>query len=243
MPRPLALALGLITLAACGGPHAARPAAGGDGAITITPGQPDADFGRRGFDDHGALPAVSVDGTLVAALFHDHTDFVGVPVDTLVIWRTADGERLGEVASGDGSPPDEASPAVDDGARGAAEATRALAGQRWIHAPAPATVTGEDRESSTVTLVDGTVVRYVDGKLGFDGGAIEPDRFASAGDLAPGDAGADGTSCGGVMTVAALAEDVAGDWLLLAPDRIELGGDACTGKLTAELAILARLRR
>ena len=102
-------------LAACGGSHHASTPKGGPGAtVTIDLGAPDEQFGVPGFDDHGALPAISEDGTLVAALFHDSTDFVGMPVDTVVVWKIADGSRVGEAASSDGQPPDGDAPVEVD---------------------------------------------------------------------------------------------------------------------------------
>lgn len=247
MNRLVMLALSLGCLAACGG-SAHRKTVGATGgtlggaSITISPAAPDADFGTVGFDDRGALPAISADGTLVAALFHDTTDFVGLPVDTLVVWRIADGKRVAQVASSDGQPPSDDAP-VDPsaGARKAAEANAALAGHTWIHASgSPTAVPHEDGEGADVTLGDGRVVTYAEGALTLPSGRLEPDGFAAPGDGMEDD---DGGGCGAIFSVRVLAGGRAGDdWMLLEPDGVQLGGDSCMGKLTADLAQVVHVR-
>ena len=237
----------LAFTAACGGAHPSTTigAVGGTTVgvtITIDPAPPDADFGTIGFDDHGALPAISADGTLVAALFHDTTDFVGLPVDTLVVWRIADGARVAAVASNDRTPPsdDDSAPDPATGARQVALATAALAGKRGLRAPTLATTANaESGEATTITVADGRLLHYEYGELALPDGRVG--GLDSPGEaMDEGDGG--GGGCGSIYTVKVLAGGDA-DWLLLAPDYIQLGGDNCSGKLEADLAQLVRVGR
>ena len=235
----LSFALALAALAACGGWHRSTTPGGGPGAtITFTAGAPDEQFGVAGFDDHGALPAISSDGTLVAALFHDTTDFVGMPVDTVVVWRLADGSRVGEATSSDGQPPaGDAAPAADQDR--VAAATALLAGHTWVKAAAAPAVTPHDQgEGVDIALADGRTLRFAESTFLLDGGTVTPAGFDAPGD------GSDeigGGGCGDIGGVTVLAAGA--DWLLVAPDQINLGGDSCTGKLEADLARVVKLSR
>ncbi len=242
MTRSLSALLSLTTLAAltaCGGAaKSTTPTAGAGAPITIGVGAPDSEFGIAGFDDGGALPAISADGTLVAALFHDTVDFVGVPVDTVVVWRTTDGSRVGAVASNDGQPPEgDAAPVADPGR--ATKATELLAGHTWIKVAAPPAVTPADQaEGVTIALSDGRTLRFAEETFVAEGGTVSPQKFAGPGDGSDEIGGGD---CGTIGSVKVLA--AGGDWLLVAPDKIDLGGDACGGRLDAELAMIVKLSK
>lgn len=231
--------LALLTLAACGGSHKATTAPGGAGAtVTVDLGAPDDQFGVPGFDDHGALPAISADGTLVAAMFHDTTDFVGMPVDTVVVWKIADGTRVGEAASSDGQPPEGDAPPVADPGR-AAKATALLAKQSWIKVAATPAITPRDQgEGVDIALADGRTLRFAENTFSLDGGAVTPSSFPPPGD---GSEEVGGGGCGEIFGAKVLAAGA--DWLLVVPDQINLGGDSCYGKLEAELAQIIKLSK
>jgi hypothetical protein len=227
----------LLAAAACGAPtKSTAPTASGGATITIATGPADEQFGVRGFDDHGALPAVSADGTLVAALFHDEVDFVGLPVDTVVVWRVADGTRVGAVASNDGA--DDAPPPDADAAARAGEATALLAGHTWVHATAAATVAAIDGGGADVALGDGRTLRLRELALTLDGAHVTPDAFPAPGD------GSEEIGNGPCGTIGSLTVLAAGaDWLLAAPAQIDLGGDAGAGRFDSEVAQLFRITR
>lgn len=231
--------LAVATLAACGGSHKpTTPTAGGGAAVTIDLGALSEDFGVYGFDDHGALPAISADGTLVAALFHDEVDFVGMPVDTVVVWKVADGTRVGEAASNDGDPGDgDAAPVADPGR--AAKATALLAGHTWIKVGATPAVTPHDQgEGVDIALGDGRTLRFAEGTFSLSAGAVTPTSFAAPGD---GTEEVGGGGCGEIFGTKVLAAGA--DWLLVVPDEINLGGDSCFGKFGAELAQIIKLSK
>lgn len=235
-------ALALSTLAACGSSaRSTTPATGGGDAITIELGAPDPEFGLPGFDDHGALPAISADGTLVAALLHDEVDFVGLPVDTVAVWRTTDGTLVGSVASNDREPPDEG--AAPDTSRAAA-ATALLAGQRWTKAaPMPAPVPSPEGDKIGVPFDDGIALVFADESLfvveaddwNVPRGAIVPSGFPAPGDGSDEIGGGDCGTVGGFKPLA-----TGPGWFLIAPDKLDLGGDSCHGRPLVDLVVLTR---
>lgn len=238
LPTVLACAT-LGALAACGGAaKPTAPSAGAGATIAIRLGAPDSEYGVAGFDDGGALPAISADGTLVAALFHDTVDMVGVPVDTVVVWRTADGSRVGAVASNDGEPPElDVAPVADPGR--ATKATELLAGHTWIKVATPPAVTPADQaEGVAIALGDGRSVRFAEETFVAEGGTVTPAKFAGPGGGSDEIGGGDCGAIGGVKVLAG-----GGDWLLVAPDQIDLGGDSCIGMLGAELAMIVKLAK
>lgn len=237
----------LGSLAACGGTaKPTAPTAGAGATITIRLGAPDSEFGIAGFDDGGALPAISADGTMVAALFHDTVDMVGVPIDTVVVWRIADGSRVGAVASNDGEPPDlDTAPVADPGR--AVKATELLAGHTWVKVATPPEVTPADQASGVeIALGDGATLRFAE-EVFFvlesadaleTRGTVTPKAFAGPGDGSDEIGGGECGTIGGVTVLAA-----GGDWLLVAPDQIDLGGDSCIGRYGAELAMIIKVAK
>lgn len=240
--RSLASALATLTLASCG--SSTKPAAhagpGGGAAVTITAAR-SADHDAWVFDDHGALPAISDDGSAVAALFHDEVDFVGSPVDTLIIWSLADGKELARVRI-EGETPDAIVP--DDQASAlAAQATAALAAHGWLPVTGSAVAIDQEDGGSVVHLGDHALHLVAEsGTLAMDGARLVPDSFPAPG-TASEDLGGESGGCGAVTGLEVLAGGRAGDdWILLAP-KVNLGGDSCFGELGADLARLVKITR
>lgn len=207
------------------------------GPITIDQRQRHAVFGSADFHDvdYGARVVVSTDGTLVAALVHEVPDFRDDPVETVVVWRVVDGRRIGAIPSANQH--DESDePYID--ARDAAEAAALLASHAWVEVTStPAVTRLADGEGADVALRDNRVLHYKEDVFSLsDGGAVTPPSFD-----APGAAHASlgGGGCGSIFTLEVLASG--DDWLLVAPDYVDLGGDECVGRLYASLAQVIKL--
>jgi hypothetical protein len=207
------------------------------GPITIDPRQVDAVFGSVDFQavEYGTRAAVSTDGTLVAALVHELPDFRDATVDSVVVWRVADGRRIGAIPSANQYDEDDR-PFID--ARDAAAAAAALASHAWITVTStPAVAWLEDGEGADVALHDDRVLHFERQTFSLsDGGSVTPPSFE-----APGEDRTylDGAGCGSIYTLEVLASG--DDWLLVAPDYLHLGGDSCVGRLYASLAQVIRL--
>jgi hypothetical protein len=249
--RPAAVTALAVALAACGGARRPTgptgPAGPEAGAVVTIAAAKSPDYEAWIFDDHGALPAIAGDGSAVAALFHDEVDFVGSPVDTLVIWRIADGKELARVqvaVDQEAEPSDDVAGPAAKAAALAAQATAALAGHRWLPVTGSATVgeRGDDDAPGPIRLGDGRTLRLdMDrGALVIDRGTVSPDSFASPGSMMAME-GEEGGSCGFITGLDVVAGGRAGDdWILLQP-HANLGGDSCFGSLGVDLALFARL--
>ncbi|HVV84727.1 MAG TPA: hypothetical protein VHE35_16795 [Kofleriaceae bacterium] len=223
-------------------PNTTKPPGGGGATIALSAARStDDDPDAWMLDDHGALPAISDDGTEVAALFHDHVDFVGTPVDTVLVWRIADGKEVARVRVTADNPDTPVTEAQATGA--AAQATRALADHRWLTAAGSATTTDDD-DGASVRLADGRTLRLDPDRqvIAMDGARLSPDHFPAPG-TGQSDEGQGEADCGEVTGLTVLAGGRQGDdWILLAP-RVNLGGDNCFGALGADLAQLVRIGR
>jgi hypothetical protein len=185
------------------------------------------------------FPAVSEDGTTVAALFTDAVDFVGSPVATVVLFR--DGKvdasyplESDLIAPGQAEPP--ADVAVE--AKVVAAINARLAKTRWRALPVADACT-----DGSLHLADGLRIDYdVDhgrltstwrGRSRRLRGAFPAPGSTMEKDLPP--------TCGGVTGLARGFGSRALGWVVLEPS-VQLGGDSCMGKLGVDLAIVVRVR-
>ena len=89
-----------------------------------------------------------------------------------------------------------------------------------------------------IALGDGRSVRFAEETFVAEGGTVSPAKFAGPGGGSDEIGGGDCGVIGGVKVLAG-----GGDWLLVAPDQIDLGGDSCIGMLGAELAMIVKLAK
>lgn len=230
-PRlPFVLAAALLSAACSHAPRADRPLAAGQ-ALAVELGAPDADYGT-GWSrtlrpaSQARFPAASADGTTIVDLIHDAQDFSGIPLATVVFWTRSgkvDSFRLTSASSSD----DAAAQAREE-AKVVAAVNARLATQRWRPLPLAARRADEDGSNATLDLGDGVTLSLtaLAGKFEAPG--------TGAGELA-------GRGCGAVIgfTKGFGARDLG---FAVALPRVNLGGDSCVGRPSADLAIVVPIR-
>ena len=230
----IALSATLVT-AACS--HAARPDKTETGARDTTAGQPLAVEAGASAPVYGEgwsktllpagqahFPAASADGTTIVDLIHDTQDFSGIPVATVVLWTKAGKADSFRLTSKPGS--DDAAAQAREEAKVVAAVNARLAAQRWRPLPLAAKHADADGDNLTLDV----------------GGVTLPFAELSGWFGAPGIGNSErGGSCGSVTGIEKGFGSRELGFAVFLP-RVNLGGDSCVGRLSADLAIVVPVR-
>ena len=171
------------------------------------------------------FPAASADGTTIVDLIHDAQDFSGIPVATVTFWTQAGKADSFRLTSKPGS--DDAAAQAREEAKVVAAVNARLSAQRWR--PLPLAAKHADADGGNLTLdVGGVTLPFAELSGWFGAPGV-------------GNSERGGGGCGNVTGIDKGFGSRELGFAVFLP-RVNLGGDSCVGRLSADLAIVVPVR-